>query len=390
MDGSSCRLRCSDGWNAYWRRAKWRCWPSLKRWRPWACRKRLLNASKPLRRKDVGPEVYSKLRTLLTLSNISSVLDRLDAWVRDDFNAPLLVKKTAEENEVAKLILPGPSAELARELLVDKKWLSEQTALLRSKRQVVYYGPPGTGKTYLAMKLAEDLIRDGGEVELVQFHPSYTYEDFFEGYRPVASTGGQVTFEIRHGPLRRLAAMAEQAPSKPHFLVIDEINRANLAKVFGELYFLLEYRERNLTLQYSEDEFSLPDNLFVVGTMNTADRSIALIDAAMRRRFYFVEMSPEKEPVEGLLRRWLVEKSLTENAADLLDTLNERIADPEAPVGPSYLMLEDIDEEGCLERVWKYGIMPLLEERFYGLDDNRLEDLQLASLRRKISNKTSS
>jgi len=344
-----------------------------------------LNATLPIRRRDVNAEVYSKLKTLLTLSNISSVIDRLDRWVQHEFNAEVLFSKQLEKTERVEALIPQPTTELCKDLLVDKSWLTEQAVLLADKRQLIYYGPPGTGKTYLALQLAEDLVREGGEVELVQFHPSYTYEDFFEGYRPVAATGGQVTFEIRHGPLRRIATEARKAPSKPHFLIIDEINRANLAKVFGELYFLLEYRDRNITLQYSEDEFSLPDNLFFIGTMNTADRSIALVDAAMRRRFSFVEMSPNKAPVAGLLGRWLEANGLSTAPADLLNELNRRINDPDASIGPSYLMQKDIDEKGTLERIWQYGIMPLLEERFNGLDGVDLKQFELASLRAEIA-----
>src|SRR5690606_16731530 len=139
----------------------------------------------------------------------------------------------------------------------DPAWLHEVADLLAEKRQIVLYGPPGTGKTYLATHLARHL--GGGEqaVKLVQFHPSYTYEDFFEGYRPKPVAGGQLSFELRPGPLRDLADRAREDPGTPYILVIDEINRANLAKVFGELYFLLEYRTESISLQYSPgDTFS--------------------------------------------------------------------------------------------------------------------------------------
>lgn len=132
----------------------------------------------------------------------------------------------------------------------------------------------------------------------MQFHPSYAYEDFFEGFRPQEDpTTREVAFRITAGRLRELADLAAKEGNRhvPHFLVVDEINRANLAKVFGELYFLLEYRNRSARLTYSGDDFALPPNLFVIGTMNTADRSIALVDAAMRRRFSFVELSPRTE-----------------------------------------------------------------------------------------------
>lgn len=198
-----------------------------------------------------------------------------------------------------ELELPEPPQELADELLVhDVDWLREVRDLLWDERQLVLYGPPGTGKTFLAQKLAEFLGGGPEQVKLVQFHPSYAYEDFFEGFRPQEDPESrEVAFRLTAGPLRELADLASLEGNRhiPHFLIIDEINRANLAKVFGELYFLLEYRNKSVRLTYSGDDFALPPNLFVIGTMNTADRSIALVDAAMRRRFSFVELSPRTE-----------------------------------------------------------------------------------------------
>ena len=118
----------------------------------------------------------------------------------------------------------------------------------------------------------------------------------------------QPGFELKDGPLLRAEQQARDESSAKHFLVIDEINRGNLAKVFGELYFLLEYRDQEIRLMYQdeeEDEFALPPNLYIIGTMNTADRSIALVDLALRRRFSFVEFHPDKSPVQGLLKHWL-------------------------------------------------------------------------------------
>lgn len=164
---------------------------------------------------------------------------------------------------------------LADELLWDVRHLERIERLLRDKRQVVFQGPPGTGKTYVARKLAECLAGSSDRVRIVQFHPSYAYEDFVQGYRPTLEDGRH-GFDLRDGPLLEVAQMAEDEPDETHVLVIDEINRGNLSKVFGELYFLLEYRNVEMRLQYSDDEFSLPDNLWIIGTMNTADRSIAL------------------------------------------------------------------------------------------------------------------
>ncbi|MEU0429511.1 DUF4357 domain-containing protein [Streptomyces canus] len=287
-----------------------------------------------------------------------------------------------------ELELPEPTDELADELLVHgTEWLREVRNLLWDERQLVLYGPPGTGKTYLALKLAEFLGGGPEQVKLVQFHPSYAYEDFFEGFRPQEDPQTrEVAFRLTAGPLRELADLASREGNRhiPHFLIIDEINRANLAKVFGELYFLLEYRNKSVRLTYSGDDFALPPNLFVIGTMNTADRSIALVDAAMRRRFAFVELSPRTEPTRGLLRRWLAKEGKETEPADLLDALNSRIDDPDFRIGPSYLMKKGVYREGGLERTWRTKILPLMEEHHYGEGVDVEKRYGMAALRESL------
>jgi 5-methylcytosine-specific restriction protein B len=272
----------------------------------------------------------------------------------------------------AEALLPPATEQLATGLTLDRAWLQEILDLLEEKKQIICYGPPGTGKTFVAQALAGHVTSvAGGAWELVQFHPAYTYEDFFEGYRPEMHAEGALAFTLRRGPLRRLAALADKDRDHPYVLVIDEINRGNLAKIFGELYFLLEYRDRSIRLQYSPDEeFQLPENLFVVGTMNTADRSIALVDSALRRRFYFVEFSPVGDgSVAGLLRAWLGKHEHPTSAADLLDELNKALRETpgvgdEFAIGPSYFIGDG--QPADVARVWRHAIEPLLEERFYG------------------------
>ncbi|MFE5967987.1 DUF4357 domain-containing protein [Streptomyces sp. NPDC056463] len=287
-----------------------------------------------------------------------------------------------------ELELPDPTDDLAAELLVhDTAWLREVRDLLWDERQLVLYGPPGTGKTYLALKLAEFLGGGPEQVKLVQFHPSYAYEDFFEGFRPQEDPQTrEVAFRLTAGPLRELADLASREGNRhvPHFLIIDEINRANLAKVFGELYFLLEYRNKSVRLTYSGDDFALPPNLFVIGTMNTADRSIALVDAAMRRRFAFVELSPRTEPTSGLLCRWLTRAGRDSEPAALLEALNSRIDDADFRIGPSYLMKKGVYREGGLERTWRTKILPLLEEHHYGEGVDVEKRYGLAALRESL------
>ena len=274
---------------------------------------------------------------------------------------------------------------LADALLYDEADLRTIARLLDDKRQVIFQGPPGTGKTYAARELARFLAESDERVTLVQFHPSYAYEDFVQGYRPTLFDGGQAGFALRPGPLLTAAGAARDEPDAPHFLIIDEINRGNLAKVFGELYFLLEYRDEDMRLQYAsadDEPFSLPKNLYIIGTMNTADRSIALVDLALRRRFHFVEFHPEKTPVEGLLGRWL-ERNAPEMAwvADVMRRANSKLDDRHAAIGPSYFMKEDLDEEK-VRLIWDHNVLPYVEEHLYGETD-RLAEFDLDKLRRE-------
>lgn len=276
---------------------------------------------------------------------------------------------------------PGVSAELNMPM----PWVQDTLALIERRKQVILYGPPGTGKTYLAQALSKHVTEGtDGQTTIVQFHPTYSYEDFFEGFRPVAKAeGGNLAFSLRKGPLRRLADAAAANPEANYFLVIDEINRGNIAKVFGELYFLLEYRESEISLLYSDEPFTLPSNIFVIGTMNTADRSIAMLDAAMRRRFAFIELHPERAPVQNVLSRWAATKGLQDDRAELLTRLNAQIQDHDAKVGPSFLM-RDLAGTG-LQDVWRYEILPLLAEHHYGEGVDLEARYGLATLRRQAT-----
>ena len=283
---------------------------------------------------------------------------------------------------------PVDLAALADELYLPVDFLEEINTLLEDKKQIIFQGPPGTGKTYVAQKFAEHIAGAKKRVRLVQFHPSYAYEDFVQGFRPSSSDDGQLTYRLREGPLMRSARAAardaEAEPDAKHFLIIDEINRANLGKVFGELYYLLEYRGEDIEMQYSDegDGFSLPENLYIIGTMNTADRSIALVDLALRRRFYFVEFHPDEPPIKGLLRRYLKGQSPNmEWVADVVDKANEQLWQDErdAAIGPSYFMKENLNE-GDVQIRWKHGVMPYVRELLFG-QQSRLADFDLGKLR---------
>ena len=285
---------------------------------------------------------------------------------------------------VDPIVVPQPDLNaLANELFLEGEFLPNIHALLEEKQQVIFQGAPGTGKTYVAQAMAKHLAGAKERVTLVQFHPSYAYEDFIQGYRPTLQ-GGTAGFELRDGPLLTAAEQARKEPRAKHFLIIDEINRGNLAKVFGELYFLLEYRDEAMRLQYSDEEFSVPRNLYIIGTMNTADRSIALVDLALRRRFAFVRFDTGEEPVKGLLRRWLsANGSDTVWVADVVDRANELLNDRDAAVGPSYFMKKDLTE-GRARRIWKHDVLPYIEERLYG-ERERLDEFEFNALRDRAS-----
>ncbi len=348
-----------------------------------------LNTTRPVPFSNLPQPLPAKLHSqadVVELTNEIAAIEQLLATLG-------VVARPPDAATVRELRFPEVDQNLATQLLIDQAWLQQQADLLWERKQLIFYGPPGTGKTYLARKLAEHLCEPNA-MKFVQFHPSYTYEDFFEGFRPTQRADGALTFKLEPGPFRLLVEAARQHPSDPHILIVDEINRANLSKVFGELYFLLEYREYPIGLLYSpEAEFIMPPNVFVIGTMNTTDRSLGLIDAAMRRRFAFVELHPSRPPTAGLLAAWLdrlIEDEGVEHNLDapaLLDALNARIDDHELALGPSYLMRPQIyrSKDG-LVRAWETSILPLMADYHcaappaalgkYGLDVLRAAAMQ--------------
>jgi len=304
-----------------------------------------------------------------------AVEDMIDAqsflWMRRSLTAA--PPATEESSAVASQVLALDPEVMARDLAEAVLWPVARARDLVNRatrwRRLLFQGPPGTGKTFVAERLARVLTADGEErTELVQFHPSYAYEDFVEGIRPRVTGDAGLAYEVREGVFLTLVERAKEHPDELFVLVVDEINRANLPRVLGELLYALEYRgpEHTFRLPYSGRETYVPDNIILIATMNSADRSIALVDAAARRRFRHIEFEPDLD----VLRTWLEQNDLSE-FADLavsrLQALNGRlleVLDPDRLIGHTYLMRRDLSDVG-LETVWAEDIGPVLREHLY-------------------------
>jgi hypothetical protein len=232
---------------------------------------------------------------------------------------------------------------------------------INRKKQAIFYGPPGTGKTYLAERLARHLIGGtDGFCELIQFHPGYAYEDFMQGIRPRANASGGLHYPMEPGRFMRFCKEALERQSIC-VLIIDEINRANLSRVLGELMYLLEYRDRSIPLAMG-DSFKIPVNVRIIGTMNTADRSIALVDHALRRRFAFLALYPDY----NILQKYHARHQTGFDVGPLiqiLEDLNRQIGEAHYSIGPSYFLVEDLETH--IADIWQLEIEPYLEEYFF-------------------------
>ena len=248
---------------------------------------------------------------------------------------------------------------------LDEVTLAEWTRAIHRKGQAILYGPPGTGKTFVAHHLARHLIGGGdGFSQLLQFHPAYSYEEFIQGLRPQPSANA-LNFTLQPG---RFLTFCHEAAGRMGtcVLIIDEINRANLAQVLGELLYLLEYREAQVKLAGSETPFSIPANVRILGTMNTADRSVALVDNALRRRFAFLRVTPDL----NILRHYHARQGDAyplEPLIALIQEINAAIGDPNFALGISYFLHPDLAAE--LPSIWQVEIEPYLEEFFFDQPD---------------------
>lgn len=261
------------------------------------------------------------------------------------------------------------------EVFMDEQQYDRLAGVLRHKKNLILQGAPGIGKTFAAKRLAYSMMgeKDDSRVELVQFHQNYSYEEFVMGFRP--SEDG---FALKNGIFFEFSRRAANEPHQEHFFIIDEINRGNLSRIFGELLMLIEndYRGEKATLAYSGTSFSVPPNVHIIGMMNTADRSLAMLDYALRRRFSFFELEPGFS-TPGFQQRLAEEgHPQLDQAIDIVQRLNHDIAQDASLgrgfcIGHSYFLRNTVEQpvDVWLHAVIEYDIVPMLEEYWFDNDD---------------------
>jgi hypothetical protein len=308
-------------------------------------------------------EKYVQLLTLTPplQTKLTKALDRKADLI--DVHSLLWFNYSDEYDEFKR---PGDGQ---REALEERAFMRDLLRIAQRTKNIVLYGPPGTGKTYWVEQYRKRFAPQ--QTYFVTFHQSYAYEEFVEGLKP-SSVSGQIRYDVCPGVFRRVCEAAAAHPENEYLLVIDELNRANIAKVFGELITLIEDDKRlgadnelMVTLPYSGEQFGVPGNLTIMGTMNTADRSIALLDIALRRRFTFIPVMPNPDLLDSRIQ--------DVDLPQLLRCLNERVSwllDRDHQIGHSYFM--DVSSLADLRFVWKHRVLPLLEEYFYN-DGERLQ-----------------
>ena len=301
------------------------------------------------------------MKTLTDITAYSDYVEKLNAMFTSDI---------IDDEEPPVMEYPAYDAEdFLDEVFMDVTSYETLTALVRNKKNVILQGAPGVGKTFAAKRLAYSMmgVKDPNRVMMVQFHQSYSYEDFIMGFRPSESG-----FELKRGAFYSFCKEAEIDSDNEYFFIIDEINRGNLSKIFGELFMLIESDKRGVELQllYSDEKFSVPGNVYIIGMMNTADRSLAMLDYALRRRFAFFEMKPGFEADGFRAYRMGLASEKFDRLINCVENLNAAITADESLgegfcVGHSYFCNLKKATDQALSGIVEYELVPLLKEYWF-------------------------
>lgn len=351
-----------------------------------------------IRKKEelLSPVPYSEILNNTILKKSEPVMNRcqgsLFRLTYDEYEEVMrLIRKenpepVEDEDEPAEEYAPYTDKDFLKEVYVDEQQLQTMKSLLLRKKNLILQGAPGVGKTFAAKRLAYALMgeKDVSRVDVIQFHQNYSYEDFVMGYRPNTEGG----FSLNNGIFYEFCQKARQHRDKSYFLIIDEINRGNLSKIFGELLQLIEadYREQPIQLAYNKQRFSVPSNVYIIGMMNTADRSLAMIDYALRRRFSFFEMKPgfETSGFKEEIKKF--KDPHLDNLVKAIVELNKVIESDDSLgsgfcIGHSYLC--NLDNGYDLGSIVEYDIIPMLREYWFDNDSKFIQQSQ--NLRRALN-----
>lgn len=315
-----------------------------------------------------GSRKHPGQAAMKTLTDVTPYTDYLE-------KLKLLFQDESEEDveDIEKTYPLYTKEEFLSDVYISEEEYQKLVNILRFKKNVVLQGAPGVGKTYAAKRLAFSMmgVKDIERVQMIQFHQSYSYEDFIMGYRP--NSDG---FELRKGAFYNFCKKAEIDGDNDYFFIIDEINRGNLSKIFGELFMLVENDKRGISLQllYSDEKFSIPKNLYIIGMMNTADRSLAMLDYALRRRFAFYELKPGFSSQGFIDYQNSLHNENFNKLISCVESLNKEIINDESlgdgfAIGHSYFcnISKDAIDEYILKGIIEYELIPLLKE--YWFDD---------------------